>query len=94
MANDSAALPHRVRLWNRDLAAVLNFRHILNGLREDGFRPARFERSAPKDDDDEQRLLKATDMKPAKRQRIGHVHAQPQQRSSGTIIVASNIWPH
>ncbi|KAJ2548811.1 hypothetical protein EV175_004683 [Coemansia sp. RSA 1933] len=80
MANGSAASPHHVCLWNRDLAGVLNFRHILNGLCKDGFRPARFERSAPKDDDDEQpllkRLLKAADMKPAKRQHIGHAHAQ------------------
>ncbi|KAK9702734.1 hypothetical protein K7432_011095 [Basidiobolus ranarum] len=30
------------RLWNRDLAAVLNFRHILTSLREKGTRPDRF----------------------------------------------------
>ncbi|KAK9703471.1 hypothetical protein K7432_010712, partial [Basidiobolus ranarum] len=30
------------RLWNRDLAAVLNFRHILASLREKGTRPDRF----------------------------------------------------
>ncbi|KAI8089059.1 uncharacterized protein BX664DRAFT_239354, partial [Halteromyces radiatus] len=32
------------RLWNRDLAAALNFLHILRGLREDGVIPARFRR--------------------------------------------------
>ncbi|KAG0183739.1 hypothetical protein DFQ28_001086, partial [Apophysomyces sp. BC1034] len=32
------------RLWNRDLAAVLNFRHILNGLREEGVTPVWFQR--------------------------------------------------
>ncbi|KAJ2502057.1 hypothetical protein GGH96_001458 [Coemansia sp. RSA 1972] len=30
--------------WNRDLAAVLNFRHILFSLRETGIAPARFKR--------------------------------------------------
>ncbi|KAJ2547275.1 hypothetical protein EV175_005288 [Coemansia sp. RSA 1933] len=54
--------------------------HILNGLREDGPRPARFTRSALKDDDELpllKRLLIATDMEAAKCQRIGHAHAQP-----------------
>ncbi|KAJ2123814.1 hypothetical protein IW147_002243 [Coemansia sp. RSA 720] len=32
------------RWWNRDLAAVLNFRHILFSLRETGIAPARFQR--------------------------------------------------
>ncbi|OAD81455.1 hypothetical protein PHYBLDRAFT_139007 [Phycomyces blakesleeanus NRRL 1555(-)] len=32
------------RLWNRDLAAVLNFRHILNNLRYYGTIPLRFTR--------------------------------------------------
>lgn len=32
------------RLWNRDLAAVLNFRWILRELRTNGTRPARFRR--------------------------------------------------
>ncbi|OAD80985.1 hypothetical protein PHYBLDRAFT_138532 [Phycomyces blakesleeanus NRRL 1555(-)] len=32
------------RLWNRDLATVLNFRHILNNLRYDGTIPVRFTR--------------------------------------------------
>ncbi|OAD79320.1 hypothetical protein PHYBLDRAFT_75496 [Phycomyces blakesleeanus NRRL 1555(-)] len=31
-------------LWNRDLAAVLNFRYILNNLRYDGTIPVRFTR--------------------------------------------------
>jgi hypothetical protein len=30
------------RLWNRDVAAVCNFRHILQALRSDGHRPLRF----------------------------------------------------
>ncbi|KAJ2499196.1 hypothetical protein GGH96_003710 [Coemansia sp. RSA 1972] len=34
---------HR-KLWNRDLAAVLNFRHILFSLRETGTVPTRFQR--------------------------------------------------
>ncbi|KAJ2525737.1 hypothetical protein EV175_007721 [Coemansia sp. RSA 1933] len=81
MADGSAASPHRARLWNRDLAAVLNFRHILNGLRENGARPARFMRSAPKDDDDDKpllkRLLEAADIEAAKRQRKGQAQPQP-----------------
>lgn len=38
------------RLWNRDMAATLNFRHILFELRENGKRPERFCRlkTAPK----------------------------------------------
>lgn len=32
------------RLWNRDLLATLNFRHIVNGYREVGSRPERFRR--------------------------------------------------
>ncbi|KAJ2479773.1 hypothetical protein IWW56_002876 [Coemansia sp. RSA 2131] len=35
------------RWWNRDLAAVLNFRHILFSLRETGTVPARFQRGQP-----------------------------------------------
>ncbi|KAJ1854518.1 hypothetical protein GGH12_004280 [Coemansia sp. RSA 1822] len=35
------------RWWNRDLAAVLNFRHILFSLRETGIAPARFQRGQP-----------------------------------------------
>jgi hypothetical protein len=35
------------RLWNRDMAAVCNFRHILQGLRLDGSRPLRFRRRHP-----------------------------------------------
>ncbi|KAJ2666361.1 hypothetical protein IW148_001080 [Coemansia sp. RSA 1199] len=35
------------RLWNRDLAAVLNFRHILFSLRETGTVPTRFQRGQP-----------------------------------------------
>ena len=36
----------RCRLWNRDMAATLNFRHILNNLRIFGKRPERFTRAA------------------------------------------------
>ncbi|OAD79128.1 hypothetical protein PHYBLDRAFT_139165 [Phycomyces blakesleeanus NRRL 1555(-)] len=39
---DGSEVMHR--LWNRDLAAVLNFRHILNNLRYDGTIPVRFTR--------------------------------------------------
>ncbi|KAJ2538595.1 hypothetical protein EV175_006447, partial [Coemansia sp. RSA 1933] len=81
MANGSAASPHHVHLWNRDLAAVLNFRHILNGLHENGARPAWFMCSAPKDDDDNKpllkRLLKATNIEAAKHQRKGQAQPQP-----------------
>ncbi|KAJ2254186.1 hypothetical protein GGH98_002406 [Coemansia sp. RSA 454] len=35
------------RWWNRDLAAVLNFRHILFSLRETGIAPTRFQRKQP-----------------------------------------------
>ncbi|KAJ2803502.1 hypothetical protein H4R20_002867, partial [Coemansia guatemalensis] len=44
----------RLRKWNRDTAAVLNFRHILHGLRENGCVPERFQRAQqPKKPDDE-----------------------------------------
>ncbi|KAJ2535521.1 hypothetical protein EV175_006903, partial [Coemansia sp. RSA 1933] len=70
IANGSDASPHHVRLWNQDLAAVLNFRHILNGLRENGTRPAWFMHSAPKDNDNDKLLLKqlleAADIEAAK----------------------------
>ncbi|OAD80335.1 hypothetical protein PHYBLDRAFT_61385 [Phycomyces blakesleeanus NRRL 1555(-)] len=39
---DGSEVMHR--LWNQDLAAVLNFRHILNNLRYDGIIPVRFTR--------------------------------------------------
>ncbi|KAJ2499038.1 hypothetical protein GGH96_003830 [Coemansia sp. RSA 1972] len=35
------------RLWNRDLVGVLNFRHILQSLRETGIAPARFKWGQP-----------------------------------------------
>ncbi|KAJ2495627.1 hypothetical protein GGH96_006323, partial [Coemansia sp. RSA 1972] len=35
------------RLWNRDLVGVLNFRHILQSLRETGIAPARFKQGQP-----------------------------------------------
>ncbi|OAD70380.1 hypothetical protein PHYBLDRAFT_171758 [Phycomyces blakesleeanus NRRL 1555(-)] len=39
---DGSEVMHR--LWNRDVASVLNFRHILNNLRYDGTIPVRFTR--------------------------------------------------
>ncbi|KAJ1772058.1 hypothetical protein LPJ74_001793 [Coemansia sp. RSA 1843] len=43
---DGALIP-RSRMYNRDLAAVLNFRHIFHGLRNHGEAPERFCRSQP-----------------------------------------------
>ncbi|KAJ1666908.1 hypothetical protein EV178_001822 [Coemansia sp. RSA 1646] len=40
-------LTPRSRMYNRDLAAVLNFRHIFHGLRDHGETPERFRRSRP-----------------------------------------------
>ncbi|KAJ2703737.1 hypothetical protein H4R19_005300, partial [Coemansia spiralis] len=40
---DGRSVPRR-RLWNRDLAAVCNFRHILFSLRARGATPTRFQR--------------------------------------------------
>ncbi|KAG1175581.1 hypothetical protein G6F71_004042 [Rhizopus microsporus] len=36
----------RYRLWNRDVAACLNYMHILRGLRRNGMVPDRFRRDA------------------------------------------------
>ncbi|KAL4208088.1 hypothetical protein AB4K20DRAFT_1914567 [Rhizopus microsporus] len=36
------------KLWNRDLTAVLNFKHILTSLRGTGPCPARFKRTLPR----------------------------------------------
>ncbi|KAJ1663317.1 hypothetical protein IW140_005101 [Coemansia sp. RSA 1813] len=41
------ALTPRSRMYNRDLAAVLNFRHIFHGLRDHSKTPERFCRSQP-----------------------------------------------
>ncbi|KAL4210090.1 hypothetical protein AB4K20DRAFT_1906638 [Rhizopus microsporus] len=38
------AAPDRYRLWNRDVAACLNYMHILRGLRRNGMVPDRFRR--------------------------------------------------
>ncbi|KAL4206916.1 hypothetical protein AB4K20DRAFT_1918441 [Rhizopus microsporus] len=38
------AAPDRCRLWNRDVAACLNYMHILRGLRRNGMVPDRFRR--------------------------------------------------
>ncbi|KAG1170923.1 hypothetical protein G6F70_007605 [Rhizopus microsporus] len=35
------AAPDRYRLWNRDVAACLNYMHILHGLRRNGMVPDR-----------------------------------------------------
>ncbi|KAJ1666524.1 hypothetical protein IW140_004629 [Coemansia sp. RSA 1813] len=43
---DSVLTP-RSRMYNRDLAAVLNFRHIFHGLRDHGETPERFCHSRP-----------------------------------------------
>ncbi|KAG1258128.1 hypothetical protein G6F68_008938 [Rhizopus microsporus] len=40
------AAPDRYRLWNRDVAACLNYMHILRGLRRNGMIPDRFRRVA------------------------------------------------
>ncbi|CEG64231.1 hypothetical protein RMATCC62417_01244 [Rhizopus microsporus] len=40
------AAPDRYRLWNRDVAACLNYMHILRGLRRNGMVPDRFRRIA------------------------------------------------
>ncbi|KAG1168780.1 hypothetical protein G6F70_008920 [Rhizopus microsporus] len=40
------AAPDRYRLWNRDVAACLNYMHILRGLRRNGMVPDRFRRDA------------------------------------------------
>ncbi|KAJ2653943.1 hypothetical protein IWW48_006377, partial [Coemansia sp. RSA 1200] len=39
---------NRRRLWNRDTAGVLNFRHILHGLRKNKCIPEHFQRAQPK----------------------------------------------
>ncbi|KAG1249951.1 hypothetical protein G6F68_013060 [Rhizopus microsporus] len=36
------AAPDRYRLWNRDVAACLNYMHILRGLRRNGMVPHMF----------------------------------------------------
>ncbi|KAI9225859.1 MAG: hypothetical protein DHS80DRAFT_33285 [Piptocephalis tieghemiana] len=41
------------RLWNRDVAAALNLRHILDGLRSDGATPIRFQRQQNQSTDEE-----------------------------------------
>ncbi|ORE06194.1 hypothetical protein BCV72DRAFT_329388, partial [Rhizopus microsporus var. microsporus] len=38
------AAPDRYRLWNKDVAACLNYLHILRGLRRNGMVPHRFRR--------------------------------------------------
>ncbi|KAL4206120.1 hypothetical protein AB4K20DRAFT_1925239 [Rhizopus microsporus] len=42
----AVAAPDRYRLWNRDVAACLNYMHILRGLRRNGMVPDRFRRVA------------------------------------------------
>ncbi|PHZ12831.1 uncharacterized protein RHIMIDRAFT_237745, partial [Rhizopus microsporus ATCC 52813] len=40
------AAPDRYRFWNRDVAACLNYMHILRELRRNGMVPHRFRRVA------------------------------------------------
>ncbi|KAG1179282.1 hypothetical protein G6F70_006615 [Rhizopus microsporus] len=40
------AASDRYRLWNRDVAACLNYMHILHGLRRNDMVPHRFHRDA------------------------------------------------
>ncbi|KAG1388163.1 hypothetical protein G6F60_013829 [Rhizopus arrhizus] len=40
------AASDRYRLWNRDVAACLNYMHILRGLRRNGMGPHRWRRVA------------------------------------------------
>ncbi|KAG1390710.1 hypothetical protein G6F58_012910 [Rhizopus delemar] len=40
------AAPDRYRLWNRDVAACLNYMHILHGLRRNDMVPHRLRRVA------------------------------------------------
>ncbi|KAG1167787.1 hypothetical protein G6F70_009388 [Rhizopus microsporus] len=40
------AAPDRYRLWNRDIAACLNYMHILRGFRRNDMVPDRFRRVA------------------------------------------------
>ncbi|KAG1169419.1 hypothetical protein G6F71_008423 [Rhizopus microsporus] len=40
------AAPDRYRLWNRDVAACLNYMHILRRFRRNGMVPDRFRRDA------------------------------------------------
>ncbi|CEI93344.1 hypothetical protein RMCBS344292_07581 [Rhizopus microsporus] len=42
----SMAVSDRYRLWNKDVAACLNYMHILRGLRRNGMVPDRFRRVA------------------------------------------------
>ncbi|KAJ2719480.1 hypothetical protein H4S00_003476 [Coemansia sp. D1744] len=54
------------RWWNRDLAAVLNFRHILFSLRETGIAPTRFQRKQPTEAPKAPKPRKTTARKPRK----------------------------
>ncbi|CEI91310.1 hypothetical protein RMCBS344292_05607 [Rhizopus microsporus] len=46
LTRPAMAAPDRYRLWNRDIAACLNYMHILRGLRRNGMVPDRFRRVA------------------------------------------------
>ncbi|KAG1198257.1 hypothetical protein G6F70_005962 [Rhizopus microsporus] len=46
LTRPAMAAPDRYRLWNRDVAACLNYMHILRGLRRNGMVPDRFRRVA------------------------------------------------
>ncbi|KAJ2232662.1 hypothetical protein GGH97_006004 [Coemansia sp. RSA 475] len=54
------------KLWNRDLVGVLNFRHILQSLRETGTVPTRFQRGQPTKASKPGKARKTTARKPRK----------------------------
>ncbi|KAJ2199728.1 hypothetical protein GGH18_000352 [Coemansia sp. RSA 530] len=54
------------KLWNRDLVGVLNFRHILQSLRETGTVPTRFQRGQPTKASKPRKARKTTARKPGK----------------------------
>ncbi|ORE11269.1 hypothetical protein BCV72DRAFT_198104, partial [Rhizopus microsporus var. microsporus] len=67
------AAPDRYRLWNRNVAACLNYMHILRGLRCNGMVPHRFRRVAVAptrrrrrvDDQEQPRTRRRTDDSPS-----------------------------
>ncbi|KAJ1717983.1 hypothetical protein LPJ61_006980, partial [Coemansia biformis] len=61
-------------MWNRDLAAVLNFKHIVDVPREMGEAPERFLRAKPK----VARKLPAQPAQPAKRPRTRTTNKKTQ----------------
>ncbi|KAJ2625677.1 hypothetical protein GGI26_000477 [Coemansia sp. RSA 1358] len=68
VANDCSASAPRPRCWDQDLAAVLNFRHILTGLRENGkiLEWFRRTRTAARPTDEHQPDQATSEQRPAK----------------------------